>query len=182
MGSQRSKIRADLALRKLEPLCSCCVGQHHGSVIHQQGGGHEIRFSLCPSVASPFLVQQPQHPPVSPAHIGLSERDSRQVVQAQASDPDGGVSPSGGIQSDLSQVAQAPNRPDLNQSYPGLSLQFWIRGLGPLMPLAYHGIIWTCMLPPSSPSGQCDQQTATSNLSQDDSDSPGVAQHALVLF
>ena len=68
--------------------CPCCVGQHHYSVIHQQGGRYEIRFSLCPSVASPFLVQQPHHTPVSPTHTGLSERDCRQVFQAQASDPD----------------------------------------------------------------------------------------------
>ena len=162
----------------------CCVRQHHGSVIHEQGGGYEIRFSLCPPVASPFLVQQPRHPPVSPTHTGLSERDYRQVVKAQASDPDRMVSPPGDIRSDLSQVAQTPNRPVLNQIQQVILVCLsgsGSEGVGHRCPQPLMGSSGPVCFPPSSPSGQGDQQTATSKLSQDDSDGPGVAQHALVL-
>ena len=130
-------------------------------------GGCEIRFSLCPSVVSPFLVQQPQHASVSLTHTGSSECHCRQVVKAQASDPDRMVSPPGDNRSDLSQVAQTPNRPVHKQIQQVTLVHLsgsGSEGMGHQCPQPLMGSSGPVCFSPSSPFGQGDQQTATSKL------------------
>ena len=54
--------------------------QHHSCGIHQQGGRYEVRLTLCPSMATPVLVQSETGCSKGQAHPWLSECDCRQVV------------------------------------------------------------------------------------------------------
>ena len=56
-------------------------GQHNGCLIHQQGGGYEIRLTLCPPLETAFLVQSQTDSSKGQAHSGKAECDSRQIVQ-----------------------------------------------------------------------------------------------------
>ena len=71
--------------------------QHNGCLIHQQGGGYEIRLYLCPPLETAFLVHPQADSAMGQAHSGKIECDSGQTVQKQTSDPDRVVPPTGGL-------------------------------------------------------------------------------------
>ena len=85
-------------------------GQHNDCFIYQQGGGYEIRLNWCPPLETAFLVQSQAYSSKGQAHSGKVECDSRQTVQEQAGNPDRVVSPAGGLQPLMCQVAHASGR------------------------------------------------------------------------
>ena len=93
-----------------KPDCIDCLGQHHSGLLHQQGGRYEIRLSLCSPLETPGMVQSQTNCLTGPTHSGSSQCDCRQTVLAPPSDSDRVVSASGGVQSDLQQMALASDR------------------------------------------------------------------------
>ena len=76
---------------------SDCYGQHYSCGIHKQGGRYEVRLSLCPSMATPVLVQSETCCPEAQTHPRSSECDCRQLVSTRPNNSDGMVSSSGGV-------------------------------------------------------------------------------------
>ena len=72
-------------------------GQHNGCLIHQQGGGYEIRLTLCPPLETAFLVQSQTDSSKGQAHSGKAECDSRQIVQDHSGYSDRMVPPAGSL-------------------------------------------------------------------------------------
>ena len=85
-------------------------GQHNSCLIHQQGGGYEIRLSLCPPLETAFLVQLQADSATGQAHSGKIECDSGQIVQKQTSDPYRVVPPTGGLRPIVCKVAHSAGR------------------------------------------------------------------------
>ena len=68
------------SLKKISALStrkssSSCHRQHHSCGIHQQGGRYEVRLTLCPSMATPVLVQSETGCPKGQAHPWSSKCD-----------------------------------------------------------------------------------------------------------
>ena len=82
-------------------------GQHNGCLIHQQGGGYEIRLTLCPPLETAFLVQSQADSSKGQAHSGKVECDSRQTIQEQAGYSDRMVPPAGSLRPPMCQVAHS---------------------------------------------------------------------------
>ena len=168
-----------------EPDCSDCDRQHNCGLVHKQGGRYEIRLSLCPPMETSVLVPSQGNSPEGKTHSGSLECDSRQTLQTQSSDPNRVVSRSAGIQSVVLQLGFTSGGLVCNP------LQFQdsqVRvsasgseslGSGRSEP-ALGGSGGVCLSPglPAQPSGL---QGGRSGLSQNDSDSSRMAQHALVL-
>ena len=89
--------------------CSSCHRQHHSCGIHQQGGRYEVRLTLCPSMATPVLVQSETGCSKRQAHPWSSECDCRQVVSARPNHSDRMVPSSGGAQPSGSDLAPSPS-------------------------------------------------------------------------
>ena len=68
---------------------SSCHRQHHSCGIHQQGGRYEVRLTLCPSMATPVLVQSETGSAKGQTHPGrlnvITDKLSRQgqVIQTE---------------------------------------------------------------------------------------------------
>ena len=86
-------------------------GQHNGCLIHQQGGGYEIRLTLCPPLETAFLVQWQADSSKGQAHSGKVECDSRQTIQEQAGNSDRVVPPAESLRPPMCQVAHSSCRP-----------------------------------------------------------------------
>ena len=82
-------------------------GQHNGCLIHQQGGGYEIRLTLCPPLETAFLVQSQTDSSKGQAHSGKVECDSRQTIQEHAGYSDRMVPPAGRLRPPMCQVAHS---------------------------------------------------------------------------
>ena len=74
-----------------------CHRQHHSCGIHQQGGRYEVRFTLCPSLAAPMLVQSQTNSTEGQTYSGPSECNCRQVVSPGTGHSDRVVPPSGDL-------------------------------------------------------------------------------------
>ena len=168
-----------------KPDCSDCNRQHNCGLVHKQGGRYEIRLSLCPPVETSVLVPSQGNSPEGKTHSGSLECDSRQTLQTQSSDPNRVVSQSAGIQSVVLQLGSTSGGLVCNP------LQFQdsqvrVSGSGSeslgsrRSEPALGGSGGVCLSPdlPAQPSGL---QGGKSGLSQNDSDSSKMAQHALVL-
>ena len=81
---------------------TCSNRQHHSGFIHKQGRRHEVGPTLCFTMENLDLVHQKSSNSQSPAECG---------VQARPDHPNKVVSPSGGLPSNMQQVAPASNRP-----------------------------------------------------------------------
>ena len=68
--------------------CSSCHRQHHSCGLHQQGGRYEVRLTLCPSMATPLLVQSQTGGTKGQAHPRSSECDCGQIVLLSAGHSD----------------------------------------------------------------------------------------------
>ena len=86
--------------------CFSCHRQHYSCGIHQQGGRYEVRFTLCPSMATPVLVQSETSSSEGQAYPWSSECDCRQVISSGTSHSDR-VVPSSGLQPPGSNLAPA---------------------------------------------------------------------------
>ena len=76
---------------------SSCHRQHHSCGIHQQGGRYEVRLTLCPSMATPVLVQSETGCSKGQAHPWSSKCDCRQIVSSGQNHSDRMVPSSGGF-------------------------------------------------------------------------------------
>ena len=80
-------------------------GQHNSGFLHQQGGRYEIRFSLCPPLETPVMVQPKINSVEGQTHSGSPKSHCRQTVQTQTGDSNRVVSPTGGFRPTLPEVA-----------------------------------------------------------------------------
>ena len=80
-----------------KPDSTGCNQQHYISVIHKQGGRHEVGSTLCPTVENLDLVYQQASNPKSLTHSRPAECGSRQTIQARPDHPDRMVPPSRGF-------------------------------------------------------------------------------------
>ena len=87
-GSLSSLTRVPRPLHAQDSTCR--DRQHHSGVIHKQGRRHEVGPTLC---------------------FTMAECGRRQVIQARPDHPNRVVSPSGGLPSNMQQLAPASNRP-----------------------------------------------------------------------
>ena len=99
----------------LEPDHLSVHGQHDSGFVHQQGGGYEIRLSLCPPLETPSLVQPQGDCVTSPTHPGSPECQCRQTVPTQTGDSDRMVSRSGDFRPPLPEVAHTSSQFICNQ-------------------------------------------------------------------
>ena len=86
---------------------TCRDTQHHSGVIHKQGRRHEVGPILCSTIENLDLVHQKSSNSQSLTYSRLAECGSRQVIQARPDHPNRVVSPSGGLPSNMQQVAPA---------------------------------------------------------------------------
>ena len=84
--------------------------QHNCSLLHQQRGRYEIRFSLCPTLEAHVLVSSQEDSSAGQTHPRSLECHSGQAIPAQSSDPDRVVPVSTGIQSLVLQLGPTADR------------------------------------------------------------------------
>ena len=165
--------------------CSHSNRQHDCSVLHQQRGRYEIRFSLCPTLATPILVSSQEDNSAGQTHSGSLECHSRQAIPAQSGDPDRVVPVSTGIQSLVLQLGPTADRSFCHPIQSQAS-QVCLSGSG--LDSLGSGCSQPIMEQPgrvclssSIPSQSGHIKTGGSGLSQDDINRSGLAKHALVL-
>ena len=90
---------------------TCRDRQHHSGVIHKEGRRHEVGPTLCFTMDNLDLVHQKSSNSQSPIDSRPAECGRRQAIQARPDHPNRVVSPSGGLPSNMQQVAPASNRP-----------------------------------------------------------------------
>ena len=159
--------------------------QHHSGVIHKQRRRHEFGPSVCPLMENLNLVYQEESNPQGPTHSRPAECGSRQAIQARPAHPNGVVSPSRGISSDMQHVTPTSDRLICNEvqeqvasvcvistGSPGLSSGCTQSAMG--------GSGHIC-LPTGGHLGQSDGEVAGLPMQKNHSDCSGLAQHALVL-
>ena len=182
-GSLSSLKRVPRPLHTQDSTCS--NRQHYSSVIHKQGRKHEVRPTLCPTMENLDLVHQKSSKSQSPTHSRLAECGSRQAIQARSDHPNRVVSPSGGLPSNMQQVAPASNRPICHEVQQQVA-SFCVTCTGSpghssgCTQSTMGGSGGTC-LPTRSHLGQSGGEVAGRPMQENHSDCPGVAQHALVL-
>ena len=164
---------------------SSCHRQHHSCGIHQQGRRYEVRLTLCPSMATPVLVQSETGCPKGQAHPWLSECDCRQAVSSRPSHSDRMVPSSGGFQPPSSDLAPSPTGHVCNkvqlQTSPIRVSSAGPQCMGSGRPNSLLGKPRHVCLSPSVITGQGGQQTIRPSLQESDPNSPRLAQHAMVL-
>ena len=165
-----------------------CLGgdrQYNCGRLYQQTRGYEIRFSLCPSLETPFLVPSQRNSSESQAHSGSTECHSRQAVPTQSGDPDRVVPVPTGVQSLVFQLGPAADRSFCHQIQSQASQvclsSSGFDSLGGGCSQPYMGQPERVRLSPSLPAHSGHIQTGESRISQDDLNRSGLAQHALVL-
>ena len=165
--------------------CSCGDGQYHSGLIHKHARGYEVRLSLCPPLEAPVLVPSQGHNATGQAHLRSLECDSRQALPTQSSDSDRVVPLSSGFQSVVFQVAPTTSGLVCDQVQ-SQTTQFCVTSsgsgrLGGGSPELILGTPERIRLSSSIPASPSSFETKGSGLSQDDSDCPRLAKHALVL-
>ena len=165
--------------------CTDCNRQYNGGLLHQQGGGYEIRLSLCPPVENSDLVPFQGNSPEGLAHSGSLECDSRQAVETQSGDSNRVVAGSTGVQSVVLQVGPSSGRLVCHQ-FQSQTSQVCVTGSGSKGLGSGHsksimgepGCVCLSSGISSQPGGL---QDGESRFSQNDSSGSGMAEHALVL-
>ena len=162
-----------------------CHRQHYSCGIHQQGGRYEVRFTLCPSLAAPMLVQSQTNSTEGQTHSGPSECNCRQVVSPGTGHSDGVVPPSGDLRHPLSNLALSPSGHVCNkvqlQASPICVPNSRPKGLVSGRSDNVLGRPGHVPFPSSVSNGEGGQQAVRSLVSQSNPDCSGMAQHALVL-
>ena len=147
--------------------CSSCHRQHYSCGLHKQGGRYEVRLTLCPSMASPVLVQSETHCSKGHTHPRSSECNCGQVIQMEWS---------------------------LHQEVFNLLCQTWHLPQVDMFATRYNCKLTKFVSPVPDPNAwavdaltvswedlESDQQTVRSSVQLSDTDSSGLAQHAVVL-
>ena len=164
---------------------SSCHRQHHSCGIHQQGRRYEVRLTLCPSMATPVLVQSETSSPKGQTHPWSSECDCRQIVSSRPSHSDRMVTSPGGLRPPSSDLAPSPGGHVCNkvqlQTSPICVSSAGPQCLGSGRPNSLLGKPGHVCFSPSIVTGQGGQQTIGPSLQESDSHSSGLAQHAMVL-
>ena len=164
---------------------SSCHRQHHSCGIHQQGRRYEVRLTLCPSMATPVLVQSETSSPKGQTHPWSSECDCRQIVSSRPSHSDRMVTSPGGLRPPSSDLAPSPSGHVCNkiqlQTNPICVSSAGPQCLGSGRPNSLLGKPGHVCFSPSIVTGQGGQQTIGPSLQESDSHSSGLAQHAMVL-
>ena len=88
---------------------SSCHRQHHSCGVHQQGRRYEVRLTLCPSLATPVLVQSETGSSKGQAHPWSSECDCRQTISSRPSHSDRMVTSPGVLRPPGSDLAPSPS-------------------------------------------------------------------------
>ena len=159
-------------------------GQYNSSSLHQQGGGHEIRPTLCPSMENLDLVYQPPNNAKSPAHPRPSKCDSRQAIQTGSDHPNRVVPPSGSFSTNMQPMAPASNRSfatRFNHKLPQFVSSTGLPGCSSGCTYSAMGRSGCIRLPNDRHIGQSGGEATGLPVQETHSDCPGVAQHALVL-
>ena len=178
-----------LALKGFQHLCGQNRpgghGQYNSGSLHQQGGGHEVRPTLCPSMENLDLVYQPPDNVKSPAHPRPSKCDSRQAIQAGSDHPNRMVPPSGSFSTNMQPMAPASDRSICHEVQPQVT-SVCLSSTG--LPGCSTGRTYSAMgesgcirLPTDRHIGQSGGEATGLSVQKDHYDCPGVAQHALVL-
>ena len=164
---------------------SSCHRQHHSCGIHQQGRRYEVRLTLCPSMATPVLVQSETSSPKGQTHPWSSDCDCRQIVSSRPSHSDRMVTSPGGLRPPSSDLAPSPGGHVCNkvqlQTNPICVSSAGPQCLGSGRPNSLLGKPGHVCFSPSIVTGQSGQQTIGPPLQESDSHSSGLAQHAMVL-
>ena len=164
---------------------SSCHGQHYSCGIHQQGGRYEVRLFLCPSMATPVLVQSETDCSKGQAYPGSSECDCRQVVLTRPNHSDRMVSSSGSFQPPDSDLAPSPSGHVCDkvqfQTSPIRVSSAGSQCVGSGRSNSLLGEPGDVRLSPSIVTGQDSQQAIRPSLRESDPNSSGLAQHAMVL-
>ena len=168
-----------------ESDCSCRDGQYHSGLLHKQTRGYEVRLSLCPPLETPVLVPSQGHNAKGKTHSRSLKCDSRQALSTQSSDSDRMVPLPSGFQSVVFQVAPTTSGLVCDQVQ-SQTAQFCVTGsgsdsLGGRRPELILGTSERICIPSSLPAPPGNLEAKGSGLSQDDSDCPRLAKHALVL-
>ena len=164
---------------------SSCHRQHHSCGIHQQGRRYEVRLTLCPSMATPVLVQSETGSAKSQAHPWSSQCDCRQAVSSRPSHSDGMVTSPGGLRPPSSDLAPSPSGHVCNQiqlqTSPVRVSSAGPKCMGSGRPNSLLGELGHVCFSPSVVTGQDGQQTVGPSLQKSDPHSSGLDQHAMVL-
>ena len=162
--------------------CSCGDGQYHSGLLHKQTRGYEVRLSLCPPLETPVLVPSQGHNAKGKTHSGSLKCDS---LSAQSSDSDRMVPLPSSFQSVVFHVAPTTSGLVCDQVQ-SQTAPFCVTGsgsdsLGGRCPELILGTSERICIPSSLPAPSGNFEDKGSGLSQDDSDCPRLAKHALVL-
>ena len=84
--------------------------QHHGSVLHQQGRGHEVRPTVCLTLENLDLVHRETSNSKGPTHSRPLKCSGGQIIQTGTDHPNRMVPPSRDFSSPVQQVAPTSNR------------------------------------------------------------------------
>ena len=163
---------------------TCRDRQHHSGVIHKQGRRHEVGPTWCFTMENLDLGHQKSSNSKSLTHSRLAECGRRQAIQARSDHPNRVVSPSGGLPSNMQQVAPASNRPICHEVQPQVAL-VCVNGTGSpgySSECAQFAMVGSgsIHLPTISHIGQS-SDVAGLPIQEDHSDCSAVAHHALVL-
>ena len=157
---------------------SSCHRQHHS-------WRYEVRLTLCPSMATPVLVQSETGCPKGQAHHWSSECDCRQAVSSRPSHSDRMVTSPGGLRPPGSDLAPSPSGHVCNkvqlQTSPVRVSSAGPQCMGSGRPNSLFGEPRHVCFSPSVVIGQGGQQTIRPSLQESDPNSSGLAQHAMVL-
>ena len=171
-----------LGTRQSSPSCH---RQHHSCGIHQQGRRYEVRLTLCPSMATPVLVQSEAGSAKGQAHPWSSQCDCRQAVSSRPSHSDGMVTSPGGLRPPSSDLAPSPSGHVCNQiqlqTSPVRVSSAGPKCMGSGRPNSLLGELGHVYFFPSVVTGQGGQQTVGPSLQKSDPHSSGLAQHSMVL-
>ena len=164
---------------------SCSNRQHHRCVLHQQGRGHEVGPTVCPTLENLDLVHRETSGSKGPTHSRPLKCSGRQTVQIETDHPNRMFPPSGGFPGPVQQVAPASNRSLCHEIQQQVA-PVCITSSGS------HGHCSGCTqfvmgksghvhLPTDSHIGQSGGEVAGLPIPKVDHHCPGVAQHDMVL-
>ena len=172
-----------------KPMCgqngSDSNRQHHGSILHQQGRGHEVGPTVCLTLENLDLVHRETSNSKGPTHSRPLKCSGGQTIQIGTDHPDRMVPPSRGFSGPVQQVAPASNRSLCYEIQPQIA-PVCITSSGS------HGHCSGCTqlvmgksgrvcLPTDSHIGQSGGEVARLPIPKVDRHCPRVAQHDMVL-
>ena len=167
---------------------TCSNRQDYSSVIHKQGGRHEVGPTVCPSMENLDLVYQSSSNSQSPTHPRPAERSGRQAITARPDHSNRMVPPSKDFPSYMQQVALTSDRSICHevqqprcQVAPVRVTSTGLLGSSSGCTQCAMGGSGRIRLPTSGHLGQSGGEVTGLPLQENYSDCSGVAKHALVL-